>query len=180
MPEAYEKIWETCNHVVNSNIAIGSLPTLQTSHGLLALFLLWRADLFRLLKYRGGCTIPLFKFSVWCEKCVAALHYAVICKQLLNATDINRFRQVVLDLLQDGACTDLFENLSENSLKGDLSNATTFNPPLFSLVDTFKIPYYVKWSNIQIEERYIHINLNRRQYCLLLFRGGGGGRGATL
>jgi hypothetical protein len=25
-------------HVVNSNIAIGSLPTLQTSHGLLALF----------------------------------------------------------------------------------------------------------------------------------------------
>jgi hypothetical protein len=25
-------------HVVNSNIAIGSLPTLQTSHGLLSLF----------------------------------------------------------------------------------------------------------------------------------------------
>ena len=25
-------------HVVNSNIAVGSLPTLQTSHGLLALF----------------------------------------------------------------------------------------------------------------------------------------------
>jgi hypothetical protein len=25
-------------HVVNSNIAIGSLPTLQTSHGLLTLF----------------------------------------------------------------------------------------------------------------------------------------------
>ncbi len=25
-------------HVVNSSIAIGSLPTLQTSHGLLALF----------------------------------------------------------------------------------------------------------------------------------------------
>ncbi len=25
-------------HVVNSNIGIGSLPTLQTSHGLLALF----------------------------------------------------------------------------------------------------------------------------------------------
>jgi hypothetical protein len=30
------------------------------------------------------------------------------------------------------------ENLSENSLKGDLSNANTFNPPLFSLVNTFK------------------------------------------
>jgi hypothetical protein len=47
---------------VNSNIAVGSLPTLQTSHGLLALFekdLLWRADLYRLLKYQGGCSIPL-------------------------------------------------------------------------------------------------------------------------
>jgi hypothetical protein len=36
------------------------------------------------------------------------------------------------------AWTDLFENLSVNSLKGDLSNATTVNPPLFSLVNTFK------------------------------------------
>jgi hypothetical protein len=32
----------------------------------------------------------------------------------------------------------LSENLSVNSLKGDLSNAPTFNPPLFSLVNTFK------------------------------------------
>jgi hypothetical protein len=31
----------------------------------------------------------------------------------------------------------LFENLSLNSLKGDLSHATTFNPPIFSLVNTF-------------------------------------------
>ncbi len=62
---------------------------------------------------------------------------AVICKKVLNANDINRVRWVVLDLLQDGACTDFFENLIENSLKGDLSNATTFNPPLFPLVDTF-------------------------------------------
>ena len=46
-------------------------------------------------------------------------------------------RWVVLGLLQDGACTDLVENLSVNSLKGDLSNATTCNPPLFSLVNTF-------------------------------------------
>ncbi len=80
--------------------------------------LLRRADLYRLFKYRGGCAIPLFELSVWCEKCVAARHYAVICKQLLKANDINRFRQVVLDLLQDGACTDFFENISENSLKG--------------------------------------------------------------
>ncbi len=32
----------------------------------------------------------------------------------------------------------MFENFSVNSLKGDLSNAITFNPPLFSLVNTFK------------------------------------------
>ena len=44
----------------------------------------------------------------------------------------------VLGLSQDGACTDLFQNLSVNSLKGDLSNATTFKLPLFSLDNTFK------------------------------------------
>ncbi len=93
---------------------------------------------YRLLKYRGGCTIPLFQISVRCEKCAAARHYAIICKQLLIANGINRVRWVVLYLQQDGACTDFFENRSENSLQGDLSNATTFNPPLFSLVDTFK------------------------------------------
>ncbi len=47
-------------------------------------------------------------------------------------------RWVVLGLSEDGACTDLFENFSVNSLKEGLSNATTFNPPLFSLVNTFK------------------------------------------
>jgi hypothetical protein len=44
---------------------------------------------------------------------------------------------VVLCLSQDGACTDSFENFRENSLKGDLSNDITLNPPLFSLVNTF-------------------------------------------
>jgi hypothetical protein len=33
----------------------------------------------------------------------------------------------------------LFENHSENRMKPDLSNDTTVNPPLFSLVNTFKI-----------------------------------------
>ncbi len=32
----------------------------------------------------------------------------------------------------------MVENLSVNSLKGDLSNATTFHPPLFPLDNTFK------------------------------------------
>ncbi len=44
---------------------------------------------------------------------------------------------MVLGLSQDGACIELFENHSENSLKEDLLNVTTFNPPLFSLVNTF-------------------------------------------
>jgi hypothetical protein len=61
---------------------------------------------------------------------------------IIVANDRNRVRGAVLGLSQDGACTDLFENLSVNSLKGDLSNATTFKPPLFSLVNTFNgIPY---------------------------------------
>jgi hypothetical protein len=32
----------------------------------------------------------------------------------------------------------LYKNHSDNSLSGDLSNDTTVNPPLFSLVNTFK------------------------------------------
>jgi hypothetical protein len=59
-------------------------------------------------------------------------------KQLLIANDRNRVRWLVLVPLQDGACMDLYENRSENSLKGDPSNDTTVNPPLFSLVNTFK------------------------------------------
>jgi hypothetical protein len=46
---------------------------------------------------------------------------------------------VVLCLSQDGACTDSFENFRDNSLKGDLSNDISLTPPLFSLVNTFKV-----------------------------------------
>ncbi len=58
-------------------------------------------------KYRGGCTIPLFQLTAWCEKCVAARHYADIGKQLLFTNNRNRVRGAVLGLSQDGACTDL-------------------------------------------------------------------------
>jgi hypothetical protein len=58
--------------------------------------------------------------------------YTAIWKQLLFANDKSG---AVLGLSQDGAGTDLFEN----SLKGDLSNVTTFKPPLFSMVNTFKL-----------------------------------------
>jgi hypothetical protein len=60
------------------NVAINSLPTLQLYRWELSRYLkrfMMYADPYRLLKYRGGFTIPLF------QKCVAARHYAVICKQ---------------------------------------------------------------------------------------------------
>ncbi len=97
------------------------------------------ADYYRHLKYWGGCTIALFQLCVWCEKCVAAQHYADIGIQIFISNDRNRVRWVVLRLLQDGPCTDLFENLSKNSLKGDLSNDNIVSPPLFSLVNTWPI-----------------------------------------
>ncbi len=79
---------------------------------------------------------------IWCEKCFAARHYADIGKQFLFANNRNRVRGAVLCLLQDGACTGFFFlNLSVNSLKGDLLNATTFKPHIFSLVNAFKIGY---------------------------------------
>jgi hypothetical protein len=64
--------------------------------------------------------------------------YSAIWKQLFFANDTNRVLGAVLGLSQDGACTDSFENFCENNLKGDLSNDITLNPPLFSLVYTFK------------------------------------------
>jgi hypothetical protein len=43
----------------------------------------------------------------------------------------------------------LYENHSENNLTGDLSNDTTVNPPLFSLVNTFKVT-----RNLHVEKYY--------------------------
>ncbi len=82
-------------------------------------------------------TVVLIKCMTW-----KVYRSPTLCRHLqtiIDANDINRARWVALGLLQDGACTDFFENLSENSLRGDLSNATPFNPPFFSLVDTFKV-----------------------------------------
>ncbi len=71
-------------------------------------------------------------------------HYSVIGKQLLFANNRNRIRWAVLGLSKDEGWIDLFENLSVNSLKGDLSNAITFNPPLFSLVNTFNPLLFIR------------------------------------
>ena len=115
---------------------------------------LWRADLYRLLKYRGWCTIPMFQLSLRCEKFAAARHHSVIGNQLLFANNRNRVRWVVLCLSHDGACTDSFENFREISLKGDLSNDIAPNPPLFSLVNTFKHNF---WNLLTIFSSYFLI-----------------------
>ncbi len=135
MLEIYEKIWETCKprgEFKHRYWCFAGSPNIARN----CRNLLLSSDSYRLLKYRRGCTKPLFQLSVWCENCVAARHYVVICKQLLISNERSRVRS-------DGAFTDLLENLSVNSLKGDLSNAITFIPPLFSLVNTFK---YI-WGN---------------------------------
>ncbi len=80
----------------------------------------------------------MFQISLRSKKCVAARHSSVIGNKLLFANNRNRVRWVVLCLSQDRACTDSFENFREYSLKGDISNDITLNPPLFSLVNTFK------------------------------------------
>ncbi len=81
--------------------------------------------------YHVAYKFPGFFISLRC--------YTVIGKQLLISND-KQGSLSVLGFSQDGACTDLLENLSVNSLKGVLSNVTTFNPPLFSLVNTFYVP----------------------------------------
>jgi hypothetical protein len=56
-----------------------------------------------------------------------------------------------------GACTKLFENFRENSLKRDLSKGTTANPPRFSLVNTFK---FTGIKNVFVREVKLHCQKN--------------------
>jgi hypothetical protein len=52
-------------HVVNSNIAIGSLPTLQISLGIVTLFekIYYEVPHTVFSNIGGGCTIPLLQLS---------------------------------------------------------------------------------------------------------------------
>jgi hypothetical protein len=56
-----------------------------------------------------------------------------------------------------GSAQIFFENFSVNSLKRDLSNDTTFNQPLFSLVNTFKEDF----KNAQIK----HLGKRQPRYA---------------
>jgi hypothetical protein len=71
----------------------------------------------------------MFQLRVLCEHYVAARHYAVIGKQLLLSNDRNK----VLGLSEEGACADLFENLSVNAeqLKARPIEQYYCQPPLF-------------------------------------------------
>ncbi len=66
----------------------------------------------------------------------------------MTETDFAEYFKTSHRMGPDGASTDLFEHLSVNSLMGDLSNATTFNPPLFSLVNTFNDIFTEKGADI--------------------------------
>jgi hypothetical protein len=114
---------------------------LQISLEIITLFekiFCWKADSYHHLKHRRVCTIPLFQLIVWCEKCSPTL-----CRYWKTIIDVKTetgfaLRRAVSGLSQDRVCTDSFEHVSAKSLKRDLSNDIKFNPPLFSLVNTFK------------------------------------------
>ncbi len=85
------------------------------------------------------------------------------------ANDTNRVRGAVLCLSQDGACTNLLENLGENNLKGDLSNDTTDNPSLFSLVNTFNLErVVVKIREAVSEEEILQLLFLYRRLLVML------------
>jgi hypothetical protein len=129
-------------HVVNSNIAIGSLPKLQTSHGLLALFemIYYREPIFTVFSTSGRIYNTVVSIKCMMYKVSEPDTIALLGRETI---DRNRVRGAVLCLSQDGACSNLCENFRENSLKRDLSNDTTVIPPLFSLVNTFNLVKYL-------------------------------------
>ncbi len=99
-------------HVVNSNIANGSLPTLQISLRIVSLFK---------KIYDGEPILTIISNigeDVNTDVSIQCMMWKIrYCTKTLFAKNRNRVRRAVLGLLQDGACTDLFENLSVNSIK---------------------------------------------------------------
>ncbi len=89
------------------------------------------------------------------------------------------FKWVVLGLSQDEACTNLFENFSENSLKGDLSNDNIVTPSLFSLVNTFNEPctiHYLQQQNVFCFKAFLAAVFEQDYFlrCFSFFREGPG------
>ena len=67
-------------------------------------------------------SIVMSEFTTWhasfTDFFIKLRRYTITRKRLLFAKKRNRFRLVVIGLYQDGACTNLFENLHVKSLKG--------------------------------------------------------------
>jgi hypothetical protein len=90
--------WRKSNYSHATNVGKVPLPKLQTSHRFVALFemIYYGSPIFTVISNIGedvqlyNCT--MFQLIVWCEKFVAARHYAVICKQLLIWNYKNRTR----------------------------------------------------------------------------------------
>jgi hypothetical protein len=61
---------------------------------------------------------------------------------IIVANNRNRVSGEVLGLSQNGSFTDMFENLCVNSLKGDLTNDTTFNH--FFLIGQYLISMQIR------------------------------------
>ncbi len=128
--DAYEKIQETCmphGQFKHRYWYFVDTPNISRSYGVICKRFMKESRFLPSSHISGRMysTILLFQISVWCEKFV-------------DSNDRNRVRWVVLGLSQYGASTGLFENFSEKSIKGDLSNDTTLTLPLFSLANTFK------------------------------------------
>ncbi len=108
------------------------------------------ADFYHLLCYRRRCR---YNTDVSVKGIMRPLcRSPTLCRYWETVTAFkwqnrNRVRWVILGLSEDGACTDLFENLSVNSLKRDLSNNTTVNPPLCSLVNTLNKDFFLLNAN---------------------------------
>jgi hypothetical protein len=102
----------------------------------------WRADYYRHLKYRGGCTIPLFQLSVWCEKCVGARHYTDIGIQLFISNDRNRVRWVVASHRMGPApiCLKISARIAER----ETYRMRTLSTRLFSLVNIVPLINYLQ------------------------------------
>ncbi len=130
-------------HVVNSNIAIGSLPTLQISVGMLRYFLFEKIIMmFRFLPSfqisgRMYNTVVSIKCMMW-KVCRNPRFY----RYLQTIIECKRHKQGSLSSFRPPTGWGLYRFLWRSQreyLKGDLSNITTFNPLLFSLVDTFTV-----------------------------------------
>ncbi len=89
--EANEKIRENCKPVLN---AINSLPTVQISQGIVALFeKIFDGEQILIGFSLSGEAIHhlcFIQFSVLCENCVSTAYWWLVCQQLLYSNKILR------------------------------------------------------------------------------------------